>query len=118
LRQGDIYITDLDPALGKEQQGIRPVLIVSGTRFNSVTKLPIVVPITNGGAFSRRINFAVLLTGHGLKTTGVARCDQPRTVDLSERRARFVERVPFEVLEEVLDRIEVIFAPDAIIRLH
>ncbi len=64
LKRGDIYMVPLDPTLGHEQQGRRPVLIVSPDDFNAATKLPVVLPITSGGDFARRIGFAVPLARH------------------------------------------------------
>jgi len=107
MKRGDIYSVSLDPTSGHEQQGRRPVLIVSPTNFNEATKLPIVVPITTGGEFARRIGFAVPLSGTA--TTGVVRCDQPRALDILARQGRQVEAVPIEVLEEVLARLSAIF---------
>jgi len=48
LRRGDIYLVSLDPASGHEQKGMRPVLVVSPEEFNEATKLPVILPITNG----------------------------------------------------------------------
>ncbi|MGA7824024.1 MAG: type II toxin-antitoxin system PemK/MazF family toxin, partial [Steroidobacteraceae bacterium] len=75
MNRGDIYLVTLDPTKGREQRGYRPVLIVSPAEFNAATKLPVILPITGGGAFARRIGFAVPISG--IKTTGVVRCDQP-----------------------------------------
>jgi mRNA interferase ChpB len=54
MNRGDIYLVSLDPTLGHEQQGSRPVLIVSPTAFNQLTKLPIICPITTRGDFAKR----------------------------------------------------------------
>ena len=108
MNRGDIYIVSLDPTLGHEQQGHRPVLVVSPTLFNQATKLPVVLPITTGGEFARRIGFAVPLTG--TKTTGVVRCDQPRTLDLAARRARKVETLSQVILDEILAKTATIFS--------
>jgi mRNA interferase ChpB len=107
MNRGDIYMVSLDPVEGREQRGHRPVLIVSPTVFNHTTNLPVIVPITNGGDFARRIGFAVPLSG--TKTTGVARCDQPRVLDLSARGGKRVETVPEEILDEVLAKTATIF---------
>ncbi|HBC9794084.1 TPA: type II toxin-antitoxin system PemK/MazF family toxin, partial [Escherichia coli] len=37
----------LDPTAGHEEQGTRPVLIVTPAAFNRVTRLPVVVPVTS-----------------------------------------------------------------------
>jgi mRNA-degrading endonuclease toxin of MazEF toxin-antitoxin module len=109
MQRGDIYFVALDPTLGHEQRGHRPVLVVSADAFNQVTKVPVVVPITSGGNFARVRGFAVSLANTGLKTTGVVRCDQPRALDMPARNARFVEKVPPEVLDDVLARVRAIF---------
>ena len=105
MNRGDIYLVSLDPTQGHEQQGRRPVLIVSPAAFNRLTKLPIVLPITSGGNFARTAGFAVSLTEAGTKTTGVIRCDQPRTLDLHARGAHKLETVPDTIMNEVLAKL-------------
>lgn len=105
MERGDIYLVSLDPTAGQEQQGRRPVLVISPGPFNRVTKVLVVLPITAGGAFARLAGFAVPLTGAGTQTTGVVRCDQPRVLDLQARGARKIERVPQFIVDEVLARL-------------
>lgn len=107
MKRGDIYLVSLNPAQGREQQGHRPVLIVSSTQFNAATKLPVVLPITNGGDFARRIGFAVEITG--IKTTGLVRCDQPRVLDIAERGGRKVDTLSAAVLDDVMARLATLF---------
>ena len=109
LNQGDIYVVSLDPTFGHEQQGTRPVLIISTNTFNRRMSMPIIVPISNGANFARVAGFAVALTTCGTHTTGVVRCDQPRSLDLVARNARRVEGVPPYILEEVIDKVQSIF---------
>ena len=109
MERGDIYLVSLDPTAGHEQQGTRPVLIVSPKTFNRVTQVPIVLPITTQGNFVRRVGFAVSLMGTGTSTDGVIRCDQPRALDLVSRKGRKIEKVSSEIMEEVLARIATIF---------
>lgn len=112
MKRGDIYLVSLDPRKGHEQQGTRPVLVVSPDRFNTLTRVPIVVPITSAGAFPRTAGFAVSLENAGTRTTGVIRCDQPRPLDLGARRGRKLESLPQAVLDDVLARLSTLFAPD------
>jgi mRNA interferase ChpB len=107
MRRGDIYLVSLDPIAGHEQSGSRPVLIVSPVEFNEATKLPVVLPITNGGDFARRLGFAIPITG--IKTTGVIRCDQPRVLDLAARHARKVDTLPEAIMDEVIARVATLF---------
>ena len=109
MERGDIYLVSLDPTSGHEQQGTRPVLVVSASAFNRLTKTPVVLPITSGGNFARTAGFAVSLTGAGTNTTGVVRCDQPRALDLGSRNARKLESVPMAIMDEVLAKLTPIF---------
>jgi mRNA-degrading endonuclease toxin of MazEF toxin-antitoxin module len=109
VKRGDIYIVSLDPTLGHEQQARRPVLLVSPDRFNAVTGVPIVVPITSGGTFARNAGFTVSLAAAGTRTNGVIRCDQPRPLDLAARSGRKLESVPHHILDEVLARLLTLF---------
>jgi mRNA interferase ChpB len=109
MERGDIYVVSLDPTEGHEQKGRRPVLVVSPSAFNRVTGLPVILPITTGGAFARTAGFAVSLMGAGTETTGVVRCDQPRALDLRARRGKRIERVPEHIVDEVLAKVAPIF---------
>ena len=109
MKRGEIWLVELDPTVGHEQKGRRPVLIVSPEAFNRVTKVPVVLPITSGGNFARTAGFAVSLLGTGTKTTGVVRCDQPRALDIGSRLGKKLECVPDAIMDEVLARLVPIF---------
>lgn len=105
--RGDIYLVSLDPTTGHEQRGSRPVLVVSPKAFNQASQLPIVLPITNGGEFAKRLGFAVEISG--IKTQGVVRCDQPRALDLAARNGRKVDALPQALMNEVLAKVVTLF---------
>ena len=109
MERGDIYLVSLNPTSGREQQGRRPVLVVSPTEFNRLTKTPIVLPITSGCNFARTAGFAVSLMGAGTSTSGVVRCDQPRALDPPSRHAQKLESVPEAIMDEVLAKIAALF---------
>src|ERR1035437_7082811 len=107
MKRGDIYLVSLDPTQGREQQGQRPVLIVSPTEFNEARRLPVILPITSGDKFPRRIGYSVPIAG--IRTTGIVRCDQPRTLDIQARGGRKVDALPPEILDEVLAKFATLF---------
>ena len=107
--RGDIYLVSLDPTEGHEQQGRRPVLVVSPGAFNRLTRVPIVLPITTGGNFARVRGFTVSLTDARTRTTGVVRCDQPRALDLEARGGTRLEAAPAAIVDEVLARLAPLF---------
>lgn len=110
MDRGEIWLVSLDPTAGHEQRGKRPVLVVSPASFNQLTRLPVVVPVTHGGNFARTAGFTVSLDGTGTKTTGVIRCDQPRTIDMDARNGKCLERIPDAVVNDVLARLGAILS--------
>lgn len=104
MDRGDIYHVDLNPISGREQAGLRYVVIVSPTVFNNLGT-PLVCPITQGGNFARRAGYAVSLSGAGTQTQGIVLCNQPRVLDLQARGGRFVEKAPDFIMDEVLGKL-------------
>ena len=104
FERGDVVSVPLDPAMGHEQKGTRPALVLTSKDFNHLGDV-LVAPITQGGDFSRYAGFAVSLTGSGCKTQGVALVNKIRMLDLAARKARKIERVPQVVLEDALERL-------------
>jgi len=45
-QQGDIIAIDLDPRMGHEQQGFRPVIVLSNNIVSQYTNVVIVAPIS------------------------------------------------------------------------
>jgi mRNA interferase ChpB len=103
-KRGDIIRLDFDPSAGHEQQGTRPALVLSPEAFNRFG-LALACPVTRGGAFARGLAWTVALQGAGLTTDGVVLCNQVRTVDLTARRAQFVEAAPANLVADVLARV-------------
>lgn len=102
--RGDIVSVPLDPAIGHEQRGTRPALVLTTKEFNKLGDV-LVAPITQGGDYARYAGFAVTLTGTGCKTQGVALVNKIRMLDLAARKARKVERVPQEVIDDAIGRL-------------
>jgi mRNA interferase ChpB len=106
--RGDIYHVDLNPIRGHERAGARYVLVVTTRTFNDLGT-SVVCPITQGGTFARHRGFAVKLASGSMRVAGFVLCNQLRTLDLPARSARFVEKAPSDVVDEVLARINPLF---------
>ena len=102
--RGDVVSVPLDLAIGHEQSGTRPALVLTTKDFNKLGDV-LVAPITQGGDFSRHAGFAVSLTGTGCRTQGVALINKVRMLDLAARKARRIERAPQAVIDEALGRL-------------
>lgn len=106
--RGDILALSLDPTLGHEIHGTRPVLVLSADAFNLASGLLLVAPISQGGTASRETGFSVTLMGSGTQTQGMVLCDQTRTVDARARTYRHIERAPAAVITEALAAVRAI----------
>jgi mRNA interferase MazF len=99
--RGDFARLVLDPYMGHEQGGERPVLVLSTMGFSTATRYALVAPITRT---VRDWPFEVAI-GAGLRVSGVVLTDQTRSVDFEARHARFLGKAPAELLEQVLLRV-------------
>lgn len=97
-KKGDFVILTFDPQSGHEQKGRRPALVVSNTLFNRHTGLAIVCPITST---DRNIPFHVEIPDETF-ISGYIMVEQVKSVDHASQRAKFVEKAPQPVLDEVL----------------
>ncbi len=109
FNRGDIVFLSLEPVVGREMQGDRRYALVLTTRaFNALGDV-LVAPITQGGDASRYAGFAVSLMNTGCKTQGVALVNKCRMMDLVARKAKKIESVPQEVIEDALGRLMSLF---------
>lgn len=102
FEQGDIVYMDFNPQAGHEQMGRRPAVVISNNTFNRFSKMLMVCPITNT---NKKHPFHIELDDR-TKTTGVILCDQAKMLDLSARNAAFSEKLPDDLVEEMVDMIQ------------
>lgn len=99
VRQGDIIKINFNPQAGHEQAGYRPAIVVSNNFFNEKTNLTIVCPITNT---NNHFPLHILLDNR-TSTTGVILCEHIRALDLNARDFKVIEKLPEDILQNVLD---------------
>lgn len=100
--RGDLVWLVFDPQVGREQAGRRPAVVLSPKSYNGKVGLAICCPITHQ---AKGYPFEVALPD-GENVTGVVLADHVRSVDWKGRQASFITRLPVDLLNEVLDRIE------------
>lgn len=101
VNQGDIIKVDLNPVIGHEQAGYRPVIALNNAAHSRASNMTIVCPITNT---DRNNPLHVKLTG--LQTTGFVMCDQIRAIDIRARSYNIVETIDEDTLWEICDVIQ------------
>jgi mRNA interferase MazF len=83
MKWGEVYWADLAPRSGSEQQGRRPVVVISHDNQTQNWRSVIVVPLSTSVAQAGRGPSAVLLPqgAAGLGKDSVALCHQVTTLD-------------------------------------
>jgi mRNA interferase MazF len=77
-----MYYADLSPAVGSEQDGRRPVLVLQNDRGNKHSPMTVVAAIT--GKPKKRLPTHYMLPAlRGLAIPSVVLCEQIRTIDKS-----------------------------------
>jgi mRNA interferase MazF len=107
-KRGEIYLTALDPTLGREIQKTRPALVIQNDVSNRVSGITIVAPITSTVRFPLNPVHTLIAADKntGLSVTSVALLNQIRAVD----RMRLIQRlgvVDAETMEQVDEAIKI-----------
>jgi len=102
LKRGDVYYADLNPVVGSEQGGVRPVLIVQNDIGNKYSPTIIVAAITS------KIEKAQLPT-HVEISAGDSRLERDSVILLEQIRTIDKKRLKSEVAKlngEILERVD------------
>ncbi|HMA59025.1 MAG TPA: type II toxin-antitoxin system PemK/MazF family toxin [Halanaerobiales bacterium] len=107
LKRGDVYYADLNPVVGSEQGGVRPVLVIQNDIGNKYSPTIIVAAITS------KINKAQLPThveisadDSSLDRDSVILLEQIRTIDKKRLKSE-VAKLNGDILERVNSAIEI-----------
>ena len=89
MTRGDVYLADLNPVKGSEQEGIRPVLVFQNEALNRFTRTFVVIPFTTNLKRARLPSCHLVQIGDGgLPKDSVALCHQIRVLDASRLKTR------------------------------
>ncbi|MGH2698569.1 MAG: endoribonuclease MazF [Actinomycetota bacterium] len=99
--RGDVVWINLDPRVGHEQHGRRPAIVLSPLSYNRKVGLAIMCPITS---VVKGYPFEVALP-EGLGISGVVLADQVKSLEWRTRQAEVKGKLPPEVTEEVLGKL-------------
>lgn len=105
-RRGEVYFVSLDPALGREQAGYRPVVVVSSDVINSLPLVITVVPGTDAKNVERSYSTNVRVSAResGLPRDTVFLAFQVRSLDASRfagSTAHLVGKLPEQRMREI-----------------
>lgn len=101
IKRGDVFLADLEPVMGSEQGGVRPVLIIQNDIYNKYSPVVVVAAITSR-KFSKEYLTNVFLPKEvsKLKLDSTILLNQIRTID-KKRMVRKLSSVDFEIMRKV-----------------
>jgi len=105
IHRGDIYLVDLCNAIGSEQGGVRPAIVVQNEVGNQFAPTTIVCPLTSKQ--KKNIVTHVLLTPGdcGIREESTVLCEQLRTVDKERLIKKIGEVHNIEKLQAINNKI-------------
>ena len=99
IKRGDVFYADLDPIIGSEQGGIRPVLVVHNNVGNKYSPTVVVLPISS--AKKNNMPTHIHICGSKmLPKDSIVLAEQIRTIDRN-RLLRYVGSVSLEIMGKV-----------------
>lgn len=99
IRRGELYYAYLEPVIGSEQGGERPVVILQNNRGNRYSPTVIVAPLTTK-LVKRTLPVHVKVTAAGLRSTSLILLEQIRTID-KQRLRQYIGEVTVEEMREI-----------------
>ena len=94
IKKGDIYLANMDPAIGSEQGGVRPVLIIQNNKGNKYSPTTIVACLTSRIHTKKDLPTHYLLPDDiGLKYPSMVMLEQIFTIDKS-RLIKYITSIP------------------------
>ena len=100
IRRGDLFYADLNPVVGSEQGGIRPVLVIQNDVGNHFSPTVVAAAITSSKAKNSLPTHILLENVPGLAPTSLLLLEQLRTIDRKRLRG-YIGRISKEKMLEV-----------------
>ena len=100
IRRGDLFYADLNPVVGSEQGGIRPVLVIQNDVGNHFSPTVVAAAITSRKAKNSLPTHILLENVPGLAPTSLLLLEQLRTIDRKRLRG-YIGRISTEKMLEV-----------------
>ena len=99
IKRGDVFFADLDPVVGSEQGGIRPVLVVQNNIGNRYSPTLVVLPLST--AKKNHMPTHIYICGSkSLPKDSIVLAEQIRTIDRYRLR-EYVGSIDKEIMDKI-----------------
>ena len=101
VRRGDIWLCDLSNALGSEQTGTRPVVILQNDKGNEASPITIVVPLTSRKKHYVPTRVPLPAKEAGVAVDSLAMVEQMRCVDRKRLLRKLGQITSQKLMQEI-----------------
>ncbi len=105
VKRGDIFYADLNPVIGSEQDGIRPVLIIQNDIGNKYSPTVIALAITTKFKNNIPTHIPIKAGESGLEKDSVILVEQVRTLDKTRLKEK-IGVIDDKTLEKVKEALK------------
>ena len=107
IERGELYSANLDPVVGSEQGGVRPVLVIQNDTGNRFSPTVVVLAVTGKLSKARLpTHVEIPARGHGLMNDSVVLAEQVRTLDKT-RLGQRIGKLSSGAMEKVSKAVRV-----------
>lgn len=99
IKRGDIFFADLNPVVGSEQGGVRPVLVVQNNVGNRYSPTLVVVPISTAKKHDLPTHIKIQCS-KALYKNSIVLAEQIRTID-KNRLCRYIGSIDREMMSKI-----------------
>lgn len=100
MKRGEIYWADLDPVVGSEQGGVRPVVVIQNNKGNRSATTVIVAALTTREKRPLPVHVPVSAQESGLQRGATVLTEQVRTLEKS-RLGRRIGRMTDDAMRRI-----------------
>lgn len=100
MKRGDIYRADLDPVVGSEQGGVRPVVIIQNDTGNLHSPTVIVAAVTTRAKPRLPVHVHITAAESGLQRDSVVLLEQVRTLEKT-RLTRYLGTLGEDAMQRI-----------------
>ncbi len=109
IENWDIFLANLNPALGNEQGWLRPIIILQKTQLNSILNTVFIIPITwNLEAKWYMLTYFIDKQNNGLKKDSIALVFQARCISKLRLRKK-IWRLKTDDLDKIKKELNKLF---------
>lgn len=98
IKRGDVYYAYLDPVIGSEQNGHRPIIVIQNDMGNLYSPTTIAAMVTSSQKKKLPTHVHVIDEGSGLSDDSIVMLEQIRTID-KQRLGTMIGHVSDETME-------------------